>query len=63
VGDLAAFRRHLHDQLRISSKQTEAGTIVLSRAAARTPATLTPLPDCLPNDVCRRLGDVASIRF
>jgi transmembrane sensor len=39
VGDIAAVQRYLRDKLRISSRQTEAGMIVLTRMADRTPAS------------------------
>jgi transmembrane sensor len=39
VGDIAAVRQYLRDQLRIRSSQTEAGMIVLTRMADRAPAS------------------------
>jgi transmembrane sensor len=42
VGDTAEVRQYLRDQLRISSRQTEAGAIVLTRMADRTPAGTAP---------------------
>jgi transmembrane sensor len=64
VGDLEAVRQHLRDRLKIGSRQSEAGTIVLiPLSKLAPPGTPREHIDCLTNDSCRRLDDTVDVRL